>query len=149
MKQDFTILIVEDSEDDVFLLKKALQRENITNPVQVVRDGQQAIDYLCGKEPYSDRQQYPFPKAIFCDLKLPHLNGFDVLQWLRAHPDCSVIPFIIMSASKEDVDIKRAYQMGANAYLYKPNDLLELQKMVKTAFEFWAWCETPHVAGNC
>ena len=149
VNKDFTILIVEDGENDGLLLKRALKREDITNPIQVVHDGQQAIDYLCGKEPYSDRQQYPFPKAIFCDIKMPHLGGFDVLQWLRNNPDCSVMPLIILSASKLDEDIKRAYQMGANAYLAKPHDIQELQQMVKTAFEFWAGCEIPRVGGKC
>lgn len=149
MNKDFTILIVEDSENDILLLKRALKKEDITNPIQVVHDGQLAINYLCGKEPYTDRLQYPFPKVIFCDIKMPRMNGFDVLEWLRKNPDCSVVPLIILSASKLDEDVKRAYQMGANAYLAKPNTIQELQQMVKTAFEFWGWCEIPHIGGKC
>ncbi|HWF18142.1 MAG TPA: response regulator [Verrucomicrobiae bacterium] len=143
-----TVLIIEDTPDDVFILKMALQREGIINPVQVVTGGQEAIDYLCAKEPYNDRSKFPFPKVLFTDLKMPRIGGFDVLQWLRDHPDCSVIPVIVLSASRLDEDVKRAYEMGANAYLVKPNNLEDLQRMVKTAFEFWQWCEVPQVAGK-
>jgi CheY-like chemotaxis protein len=143
------ILIIEDDPNDVIILKHALTRAGINNPVKVVQDGKEAIDYMRGEGKYRDRFQYPFPKVIFSDLKMPRMGGFDVLHWLRTHPECSVIPVIILSASKQDEDIKRAYQMGANAYLVKPSQIEDLQEMVKTAFKFWAWCEIPHVTGNC
>lgn len=149
MDENILILIIEDDENDVLILKHALTRAGINNPVQVVNDGQQAIDYLRGEGEYCDRIRFPFPKVIFTDLKMPRMGGFDVLHWLRTHPECSVIPVIILSASKQDQDIKRAYEMGANAYLVKPAKIEDLQEMVKTAFNFWAWCEIPHVAGNC
>src|ERR1041385_2145111 len=102
MNRNLPILVIEDNEDDVFLLKRALAGEGINNPVQVVNDGLEAINYLEGKGKYHDRIQFPFPSVIFSDLKMPRMNGFDVLQWLRTHPDCSVIPIIILSTSRED-----------------------------------------------
>lgn len=77
------------------------------------------------------------------------MSGFEILQWLRNHPDCSVIPVMIFTASRQDEDIKRAYQMGANAYFVKPGTIGELQEMVKAAYNFWAWCEKPHVPEKC
>ncbi len=149
MNRHLTVLIVEDLPDDVLLLRKAMTRSGITNPIQVVEDGREAIAYLQGEGKYANRMQYPFPSVIFTDLKMPRMSGFEVLEWLRQHPDCSVIPVIILTASRQDEDVKRAYLMGANAYLVKPTSLADLESMVKTAYDFWAWCEKPHVSGNC
>lgn len=149
VNSDFTILIVEDLSNDVILLKMALRRAGVHNPVQVVNDGQQAIEYLCGSAIYADRTKFPFPRLIFSDLKMPRMGGFEILAWLKKHPECSVIPLIFLTASSLDEDIKRAYQMGANAYLVKPTKIEDLQEMVKTAFQFWTWCAIPSVTGNC
>jgi CheY-like chemotaxis protein len=149
MDRNLTILIIEDDPNDVILLKRALTREDINNPIQVVHDGQEALDYLQGEGKYADRAKFPFPSVVFTDLKMPRMSGFDVLEWLRKHPECSVIPVIILTASKLDEDIKKAYQMGANAYLVKPSQIGDLQEMVKTAYNFWAWCEKPLMSGNC
>ncbi len=143
MDRDLTILIAEDLPDDVQLLREALTRAGIRNPIQVVGDGQEAINYLCGAGPYADRCHHPLPSVIFTDLNMPRMNGFDLLQWLRAHPERSVVPVMILSASARDEDIRKAYEMGANAYLVKPIKLNDLVEVVRTAFEFWAWCEKP------
>src|SRR3954453_19290551 len=136
MDRNLTILIIDDDPNDVLLLKKALTREGVNNPVQMVRDGGEAILYLQGKGEYSDRVKFPFPSVIFAHLKMPRMDGFTVLHWLRTHPECSVIPLIILAASKVDADVKKAYQMGANAYLVKPSNLEDLQSMVRTAYNF-------------
>lgn len=145
MNRNLTILIIEDNDDEVFLLQKALAREQINNPVQVVRDGVEAIAYLEGKGEFHDRARFPFPSVIFSDLKMPRMSGFDVLQWLQTHPECSVIPVIILTSSKQDVDVRKAYALGANAYLVKPGSLDDLQKMVRDTYQFWSWCEKPDV----
>ncbi|MDB6066506.1 MAG: two-component system response regulator [Pedosphaera sp.] len=149
MEGDMTILIIEDDPNDVLLLKKALSRAGINNPIQVATDGAQAIRYLQGEGEYGDRLRFPFPSVIFTDLKMPRMSGFDVLQWLRTHQECSVIPLIILTASKMDEDVRKAYQLGANAYLVKPSSIEELQEMVKASYEFWAWCEKPVVGDKC
>ncbi len=149
MEANLTILVVEDDENDIFILQSALKRAGITHSVQVVRNGQEAIDYFCANGRYADRAKFPFPKVVFSDLKMPIMDGFEVLDWLRKHPDCSVVPVIILTASQLDSDIRRAYQMGANAYLAKPSSLTDLQQMVKTAFEFWQWCQIPQTPQRC
>ena len=143
MDRNLTILIIEDDPNDALLLQKALAREGIKNPLQFVQDGAQAISYLQGEEEYADRHRFPFPSVIFTDLKMPRSGGFDVLSWLKQNSECGVIPVIVLSASKLEGDVRKAYQMGANAYMAKPARLPELQKMVKTAYEFWACCEKP------
>jgi CheY-like chemotaxis protein len=149
MEGNATILIVEDDENDVLILKSALKRAGVEQAIQVVGNGREAIDYLCANGPYADRTKFPFPKAIFTDLKMPVMGGFEVLEWLRKHPECSVVPVIILSASKLDADVKHAYQMGANAYLVKPGSIKDLEQMVKTAFDFWRWCQVPIVPQKC
>ncbi len=149
MNGNLTFLIIEDLPNDVLLLRRALTKSGITNPVQVVEDGREAIAYLRGEGKYGDRKQYPFPSVIFTNLKMPRMGGFEVLEWLRHHPECSVIPVIILTASRQDENIRRAYQLGANAYLVKPSSMADLEAMVKTAYDFWSWCERPQVAGHC
>jgi CheY-like chemotaxis protein len=148
MDSRLTILIIDDDPNDVLLLRKALVRAGVHDPVQVVADGYEAIQYLAGEGEYGNRERYPFPSVVFTDLKMPRMNGFEVLHWLRKHPDCSVIPVMVLSASKQDEDVKKAYQLGANAYLAKPSTLKELEEIVRTAYSFWAHCEKPHLSST-
>src|ERR1700679_3895436 len=92
------ILLVEDDPNDVFLMQRALKRAEITNPLQVATDGQQAIDYLSGTGKFSDRTQYPLPDLIFLDLKLPYKSGFDVLEWIRSQPALASTSVIILTS---------------------------------------------------
>ena len=123
MKRNLTVLVAEDDPNDAELLRLALRAEGLGNPVQIVENGQKAIAYLCGQGEFSDRQRYPFPSVMFTDLKMPMVGGFEILQWLRDHPECNVIPVIVLSGSKLPGDVKRAYQLGANSYIQKPVDL--------------------------
>jgi CheY-like chemotaxis protein len=124
-----TLLLVEDSDDDVFFLKRALQRAGIQNPLQVVTDGQQAIDYLEGKGAFSDREKFPLPSMILLDLKLPYIMGVDVLKWIRSRPAFAALPVAVLTSSQEDGDISSTQKLGRISYLTKPPDrdrLLEL-----------------------
>ncbi len=143
MRRDLTILIAEDSENDALLLQMALKRAGIKERVYVVADGVEAIAYLRGEGKYKDRSKFPFPNVLFTDLKMPRMSGFEVLEWLRSHPECFIIPVIVLSASQLDDDIRKAYQLSANAYLVKPGKFEDLQKILKLAFEFWDKCEKP------
>ncbi len=142
----FSILLIEDCDDDAFLLHKALEREGINSPVRRVENGKQAISYLQGEGSYSNRAAFPFPSVIFTDLKMPVLDGFGVLHWLKTHPECSVLPVMVFSASSDGADIERAYRLGANAYLVKPGALSELQRLVRTAHDFWLHCSKTKLA---
>jgi two-component system response regulator len=132
-----TILLVEDSEDDVFFMKRAFRLAGVTNPLQVAEDGQKALDYLNGVGPFSARGTFPIPGLILLDLRLPRVPGFDVLKWIRSQPSLSCITTIILSSSKEDRDMQTAYELGANSFLVKPLNAAELTEMVKASVDYW------------
>jgi CheY-like chemotaxis protein len=143
MNPDLRILIGEDDENDVVLLQRALLRGGITNPTHICRDGQEVINYLKGDPPYTDRDQFPFPRMLILDLKMPLLTGLDVLRWIRGHPECSVIPTLVLTTSAHERDVTDAYQVGANAYMVKPGSFDELVSLLKVMGEFWGRCQLP------
>jgi CheY-like chemotaxis protein len=134
---NFTILLVEDEENDALLVKMAFKKNDIPNPVQWARDGLEAIAYLNGEGDFADRNRYPFPEVLILDLKMPRMGGLELLGWIRDHPEFRVIPTIIMSASKLDSDVEKAYSLGANTYMIKPSAFDDLAKMVKLAHDYW------------
>jgi len=115
-----TILLVEDDENDVFFMRRAIQKANLNVSMQVAMDGQSAIDYLDGNGDYSDRTKYPLPRAVFLDLKLPYVHGFEVLDWIRQKPSLRDLPVMILTSSPEDRDRQEAEKLGAQAYCVKP-----------------------------
>jgi CheY-like chemotaxis protein len=135
---NYTILLVEDEEADATLLKMAFRRNNLPNPIQWAQDGLEAMEYLNGEGAYADRTQYPFPEVLLLDLKMPRVDGLELLSWLKKHPEFRVIPTIIMTSSRQDLDIEKAYNLGANTYMIKPSSFQELAKMVKLIHEYWA-----------
>jgi CheY-like chemotaxis protein len=139
MAADFTILLAEDDENDVWFVKRALNWADIHNPVQVVRDGQEAIDYLTGANQFADREKFPLPQLALLDIKMPHMTGLEVLEWLRtkAEPGLRRLPVIVMSSSGIQSDIDRAYDLGVNAYLVKPSAFQELVTLLKATTDFW------------
>lgn len=134
---DGTILLVEDNEDDVFLMKRALKDAEVRNPLQIAEDGQQAIDYLSGAGKYADRKTYPLPAVVFLDLKLPFKTGHEVLQWIRDHAEFETLIVIILSSSNEPNDLRTCYSLGANSYLVKPPTPEELRKLTKAFHNYW------------
>jgi CheY-like chemotaxis protein len=132
-----TILLVEDERNDVFLLQHAFDAAAITNPIQVMEDGQQAIEYLAGIGKYADRAQYPMPCLLFLDLKLPIKSGLDVLGWIQKQPKLRRLLVVVLSSSRDRNDVDAAYQLGARSYLVKPLTMdarLELAKAIK---QYW------------
>src|ERR1051326_8432997 len=117
------ILHVDDSDEDIFLFEYACKLAGIDDPIQNVNDGQQAIDYLNGSGKFKDRTQFPLPKALLLDLKLPYVMGLDVLKWIRQDSPMKSLIVIVLSSSFYEEDIERAYSLGANAFLIKPSDL--------------------------
>lgn len=143
------ILIGEDNEDDVFILQRALQKAGISNPTHICADGEEVISYLKAEGRYADRQKYDFPRMLLLDLKMPRLTGFDVLRWLGGHPDCAVIPTMVLTSSREPRDIQEAYRLGANAYLVKPASFEDLQQILVCMSSFWNCCELPELPPKC
>jgi len=139
-----TILLVEDSADDVFFMKRALKFAGTSASIQVAEDGQVAIDYLSGEGAFSNRAEFPLPTLILLDLRMPRVPGFEVLKWLRKKEAFSCLPVVILSSSREESDIRKAYSLGANSFLVKTGDSNLLVAMVKTLVEYWLkYNETP------
>lgn len=132
-----TILLVEDDPNDVTLIERAFRKANIVNPLQIVTDGEKAVAYLAGQEPYTDRERYPLPALVLLDLKLPRKSGHEVLEWLRVQPNLQRIPVVVLTGSKEPADINLAYDLGANSYLIKPVAFDDLLETVKALNLYW------------
>lgn len=131
-----TILQVEDDPNDVFLLQHAMKKAGVTNPIKVVNDGQQAIEYLQGAGRFADREEYPAPFLVLLDLKLPHVMGFEVLKWIRSQAGTRKI-VVVLSASDQPTDISEAYGLGANGYLVKPAEARKLEETARAIKDYW------------
>ena len=130
-------LYVEDEATDRFLMRLAFVHQALEEALRMVNDGKAAQDYLSGVEAYTDRKKHPLPAIVLLDLNLPEVNGFDVLQWIRAHPLHSNLPVIVFSSSDRDEDRARARLLGANEFLTKPRSPLLLREFVKQLSQRW------------
>lgn len=140
-----TILLVEDNPDDVELTVRAFKKNNIANEMVVVRDGSEALDYLFGKGSYSDHNPEDTPRIVLLDLKLPKIDGLQVLERLRANEYTRLVPVIILTSSKEDQDLISGYESGANSYVRKPVDFNEFVEAVRNIGLYWLLInESPH-----
>jgi CheY-like chemotaxis protein len=139
MTTNRAILLVEDNEDDVFLMQRALKGARVINPLFVVEDGQEAVDYLGGAGKFADRETYPLPAIVFLDLKLPLISGHDVLAWVRRQKELESLVVIVLTSSNEASDLSRCYALGANSYLVKPPTPEQLEDLAN-AFR-WYWLE--------
>ncbi len=131
------VLIAEDDPGDVFLLQRAFNVSGVPATLHFVRDGQEAIDYLGGQAAYADRDAHPLPDLLLLDLKMPRLNGFDVLSWLRQQPGLRRLLVTVLTSSDHPEDINRAYDLGANSYLVKPHGSQELSDLVLRVQRYW------------
>ena len=131
------ILFVDDDPNDMLLVQRALIKAALSYPLIHKRDGEEAIDYLSGKPPYSDRAKHPLPTLILLDIKMPKLNGFDVLGWLQRQPSLAKIPVVILTASVRLEDQSQAEKLGAVGYRTKPVDFTELVEIVRDLDARW------------
>jgi CheY-like chemotaxis protein len=137
MQKPALILLVDDSDFDVELTLDAFREAGLSNRIEVANDGQQAIDYLLGQDKYSDRASYPLPDLILLDLKMPGIDGFDVLERVKSTPLVKRIPVIILTSSKEQGDRALSYDIGANSYLVKPVSFTGFVGVVKQIEDYW------------
>ena len=137
------VLCAEDEESDGIFLKHAFAKVEIANPLVIVRDGREAVDYLSGTPPYDDRQSNPFPALVLLDLKMPRLSGFDVLAWLGTRADLAHIPVVVISSSMAETDVRKARQLGAREFIVKPNDLAEYSRIARSLHARWLAKSTP------
>lgn len=140
-----TILVIDDSEDDRFLVDKAFKKIGVTDPIHLLSDGTEAIRYMMGEGKYADRQKYAYPTFILTDLKMPGTDGFSVLEFLKHNPEWAVIPTIVFSASTDLDDIKKAYMLGASSYHVKPRTHGALMHQLAVLHAYWLTCEVPEV----
>jgi two-component system, response regulator len=131
------ILLVEDSQDDIDLTLHTLRKENLANRIFVVRDGEEALDFLFCTGTYADRNPAHMPKLVLLDLKLPKVDGMEVLQRLRADPRTSTLPVVIMTSSKEEKDVANGYHLRVNSFIQKPVDFEQFRQTVKTIGLYW------------
>jgi len=137
MKNTEHILLAKDNETDALLVRRAIQIAGVKAQLQVVRDGQEAVDYLAGVNSYSDRVQHPFPKLMLLDLQMPRLNGFEVLKIVRTDLHFTRLPVIVLTNSENPADIKRAYELGATSYFRKPDSVEGLDEMIHVLHAYW------------
>jgi two-component system response regulator len=143
------ILLVEDNPDDETLALRAFGKMNIPNPVVVARDGVDAIDYLLCRGAFSDRDPNVLPAVVLLDLKLPRMDGLEVLRRIRADARTAVLPVVVLTTSGETLDIEQAYRLGANSYIRKPVDFERFLQAVGLLGEYWLNLNqtlTPHAA---
>lgn len=131
------ILLVEDNTDDVLLTLRALQRANILNEVVVTRDGHEAYEYLMAEGQYAGRNASDYPEVILLDIKMPRMNGLELLRRIRSKPTLKLLPVVILTSSKEDQDICESYNLGANSYIQKPVDFNQFVEAIRTLGLYW------------
>ena len=137
------ILLVEDNPDDEALTLRALRKNNVSNEILVVRDGEEALDYLYARNRHAGRGPERAPLFVLLDLKLPKVDGLEVLRHLRAHEETRRTPVIVMTTSDEDRDKVRSYDLGANSFVRKPVDFSEFMESVKQISIYWLMVNQP------
>jgi len=135
--KEATILLVEDSPDDAFMVKRALRQAGVSQPLIHLRDGEEAVEYLSGKPPYEDRNKFPIPALVLLDLKMPRLTGLDVLSWLQTRLELAHIPVVVLTGSVRTEDRQEAEKRGAVGYQVKPVAFEDLVVIVRQVDARW------------
>ena len=144
-----TILLVEDNPDDEALTRRAFARSNIRNEIAVARDGQEALDYIFGTGQYAGRTAAALPQVVLLDLKLPKIDGLEVLRRIRADERTRMLPVVILTSSTEEKDMVRGYTLGVNSYVRKPVDFSEFIEAARQLGLYWLLInETPPTMGG-
>ncbi|HKS04706.1 MAG TPA: response regulator [Gemmatimonadaceae bacterium] len=131
------VLLVEDDENDVLFVQRAFKHAGILNPLHIARHGDEAIEYLDGKGAFADRERYPLPVFVLLDLKMPRRSGLEVLEWVKDRAGLKRIPIVVLTSSKNDADVNKAYELGVNSYLVKPVSFEGLIELVKSLQLYW------------
>jgi CheY-like chemotaxis protein len=143
MDDAIEILLVEDDPRDAELTVRALQSEGLKNRIEVVRDGEEALDFLFCRGVYSGRSPNHSPKLVLLDLKLPKVDGLEVLKEIKASPECQAIPVVILTSSGEQRDIVESYKLGVNSFIQKPVDIAQFRQTIKTLGLYWLVVNRP------
>ena len=144
--KDKIILLVEDNPDDVQLTQRSLRKNNILNEVVVAKDGVEALDYLFGRGAHVGRDLKQLPVVVLLDIKLPKIDGIEVLRTIRQDERTRLLPVVILTSSKEESDLLNGYRLGANSYVRKPVDFVQFNEAIKHLGLFWLlWNEAPPI----
>jgi CheY-like chemotaxis protein len=147
------ILLADDQENDVLLTKQALQQAQVFNPIYVVRDGVEAVQYLEGTGKFNNRCEYPLPDLLLLDVKMPRMDGFGVLRWLRSHSTLRTLRTVVQSSSELPQDVDKAHELGANAYIVKSGDFHSYCAAMRITMSFWLqiarYPSLHRLAGQC
>lgn len=135
--KEVEILLVEDNPADVELTLRALKRNNIANKIIVVNDGEEALDFIFARGAFSDRKVENGPKVVILDLKLPKVDGLEVLRAMKSDPRAQIIPVVVLTSSKEETDIVESYRLGVNSYIVKPVDFDKFVESVRILGFYW------------
>ena len=146
--EELEILLVEDNQDDADLALHALRREKLANNIVVTRDGEEALDFLFCRGPFAHRSFDHPPKLVLLDLKLPKIDGMEVLRQAKSDSRTKTIPFVVMTSSKEERDLVAGYNLGANSYIQKPVDFDQFRKTVKSVGLYWLVINQPAPANG-
>jgi len=138
-------MVVDDDPNDLIFIERAFRAIGVKDPIHTINGGREAIAYMKGEGKFSDRRLYAYPTFITTDLKMPGADGFAVLEHLKNHPEWSVIPTIVLTASRDLDDIKKAYMLGASSYHLKPSSPEELRRQLQVLHDYWLTCEVPEV----
>jgi CheY-like chemotaxis protein len=131
------VLAAEDEETDALILRLAFEKAGVTNPLVIFRDGQEVINYLTGISPHKEHTAHPRPALLTLDLKMPRMNGFDVLAWLRTRPELKYLPAVVISSSSDEADIEKARSLGARDYFVKPHHIGDFIAIMHTLQSRW------------
>jgi len=137
IEREIEILLVEDNPSDEELTLRALKKYKLSNDIFVVRDGAEALDYVFGTGKYSDRDSNNHPKVILLDLKLPKVDGLEVLRRIKADPKTKQIPVVVLTSSSEESDVVESYKLGANSYIIKPVDFKQFTESIRELGMYW------------
>jgi len=140
---ELDILLVEDNPDDVEITLRALRKNKLANNIEVARDGEEALDFLFCRGPFTGRSFESPPRLVLLDLKLPKVDGIEVLRTLKSDPRTRAIPVVILTASREEKDMVNGYKLGVNAYIQKPVDFKQFSEMVQSTGLFWLVVNQP------
>jgi len=146
--EELDILLVEDNQDDMDLALHALRRENLANHIFVARDGEEALDFLFCREEFAERSFDHPPKMVLLDLKLPKVDGMEVLKQVKSDARTKTIPIVILTSSKEERDLVKSYNLGANSYIQKPVDFDQFRQTVKSVGLYWLLTNQPAPANG-
>jgi CheY-like chemotaxis protein len=131
------ILLADDDANDIALFERAFKQADIKNPLQIVRDGEEAIAYLAGEGKFADRTQFPLPTLLLLDLKMPRKNGFEVLRWVRQHTTLKALRVLVLTVSSDIRDVNMAYELGANSFIVKSLDIQTFLELVSQIKHCW------------